>query len=192
RAASTGFSDRLFILIEGNQAMSEDQEMREAIRTRMKGRIRFNVATDRIEVIVGAPDELLRWEPINRLTMLQHLPPLVVERLWDMFADAAGSGFYAEDRLAGVKFLGLHRVAEYLEEEESIRIEEIPMPSFSALPQAVSLETYLAGRDRTTIAEILKAVPDAAEKELPVRLKEAGWEPRRSATERFWLKTHNG
>lgn len=172
--------------------MSEDQEMREAIRTRMKGRIRFNVATDRIEVIVDAPDELLRWEPINRLTMLQHLPPLVVERLWDMFADAAGSGFYAEDRLAGVKFLGLHRVAEYLEEEESIRIEEIPMPSFSALPQAVSLETYLAGRDRTTIAEILKAVPDAAEKELPVRLKEAGWEPRRSATERFWLKTHNG
>lgn len=171
--------------------MRDEQEMRDEIRARMKGRIRFNVATDRIEVIVGEPDELLRWEPINRLTMLEHLPPLVVERLWDMFADAAGSGFYAEDRLAGVKFLGLHRVAEYLEEEQGIQIEEIPMPSFSALPQAVSLETYLAERDRTTIAEILKAVPDAAEKELPVRLKEAGWEPRRSATERFWVKTQN-
>ncbi|WP_252347597.1 MULTISPECIES: hypothetical protein [unclassified Gluconobacter] len=157
----------------------------------MKGRIRFNVATDRIEVIVGEPDELLRWEPINRLSMLQHLPQSVVERLWDMFADAAGSGFYAEDRLAGVKFLGLHRVAEYLEEEEGIRIEEIPMPSFSALPPAVSLNTYLAGRDRTTIAEILKAVPDTIEKELPLRLKESGWEPRRSATERFWVKIKN-
>lgn len=67
------------------------------------GAIQFNVATDRIEVIVGEPNELLRWEPINRLTMLQHLPPLVVERLWDMFSDAAGPGFYAEDRLAGVK-----------------------------------------------------------------------------------------
>ncbi|MBS1049748.1 hypothetical protein [Gluconobacter japonicus] len=166
--------------------MSEDQEIREEIRARMKGRIRFNVATDRIEVIVGAPDELLRWEPINRLTMLQHLPPLVVERLWDMFADAAGAGFYAEDRLAGVKFLGLHRVAEYLEEKECIQIEEIPMPSFSAL------DTYLAGRNRTTIGEILKAVPDAAEKELPLQLKEAGWEPRRSATERFWVKVQNG
>ncbi|MGF1276568.1 hypothetical protein [Acetobacter pasteurianus] len=42
--------------------MYEDQEMREEIRSRMKGRIRFNVATDRIEVIVGEPDELLRWE----------------------------------------------------------------------------------------------------------------------------------
>ncbi|CEF41599.1 hypothetical protein ASN_2305 [Acetobacter senegalensis] len=172
--------------------MYEDQEMREEIRARMKGRIRFNVATDRIEVIVGEPDELLRWEPINRLTMLQHLPSTVVDRLWDMFADAAGSGFYAEDRLAGVKFLGLHRVAEYLEEKEGIRIEEIPMPSFSALPQVVSLETYLAGRDRTTIAEILKAVPGIVEKELPVRLKEAGWEPRRSATERYWAKVKNG
>ena len=88
--------------------MYEDQEMREEIRSRMKGRIRFNVATDRIEVIVGEPDELLHWEP----TMLQHLPPSVVERLWDMFADVAGSGFYAEDRLAGVKFLGLHRVED--------------------------------------------------------------------------------
>ncbi|MFT9018323.1 hypothetical protein [Acetobacter malorum] len=77
-------------------------------------------------MIVGEPDELLRWEPINRLTMLQHLPPPVVERLWEMFADAAGSGFYAEDRLAGVKFGGLHRVAEYLDEEEGIRIEENP------------------------------------------------------------------
>ncbi|MGF1277785.1 hypothetical protein [Acetobacter pasteurianus] len=173
--------------------MYEDQEMREEIRACMKGRIRFNVATDRIEVIVGEPDELLRWEPINRLSMLQHLPPSVVERLWDMFADAAGSGFYAEDRLAGVKFLGLHRVAEYLEEEEGIRIEEIPMPSFSAPAPApaVSLDTYLAGRDRTTIAEILKAVPDTVEKELPLRLKEAGWEPRRSATERFWMKIKN-
>ncbi|GBQ09862.1 hypothetical protein [Acetobacter cerevisiae] len=172
--------------------MRDEQEMRDEIRTRMKGRIRFNVATDRIEVIVGAPDELLRWEPINRRTMLQHLPPLVVERLWDMFADAAGSGFYAEDRLAGVKFLGLHRVAEYLEEEECIRIEEIPMPSFSALPPAVSLETYLAERDRTTIAEILKAIPDVTEKELPLQLKEAGWESRRSATERYWAKIKNG
>lgn len=173
--------------------MSEDHEMRDEIRARMKGRIRFNVAIDRIEVIVGEPDEHLRWEPINRLTMLQHLPPLVVERLWDMFADAAGSGFYAEDRLAGMKFIGLHKVAAYLEEEEGIRIDEIPMPSFPALaPTAVSLDTYLAGRDRTTIAEILKAVPDAAEKELPVRLKEAGWEPRRSATERFWAKVQNG
>lgn len=36
--------------------MYEDQEMREEIRSRMKGRIRFNVATDRIEVIVGEPD----------------------------------------------------------------------------------------------------------------------------------------
>ncbi|WP_237915000.1 hypothetical protein [Acetobacter senegalensis] len=172
--------------------MRDEQEMRDEIRTRMKGRIRFNVATDRIEVIVGAPDELLRWEPINRLTMLQHLPPLVVERLWDMFADAAGSGFYAEDRLAGVKFLGLHRVAQYLEDEECIRIEEIPMPSFSALPPAVSLETYLAGRDRTTIAEVLKAVPGTSEKDLPNSLKEAGWESRRSATERFWVKIKNG
>ncbi|MBS1073931.1 hypothetical protein JK176_03450 [Gluconobacter sp. Dm-73] len=172
--------------------MSEDQEMREEIRARMKGRIRFNVATDRVEVIVGEPDEFLRWEPINRLTMLQHLPPLVVERLWDMFADAAGAGFYAEDRLAGVKFLGLHRVAEYLEEKECIRIDEIPMPSFSALAPAVSLDTYLAGRNRTTISEILKAVPDAAEKELPLQLKETGWEPRRSATERFWVKVQNG
>lgn len=91
-----------------------------------------------------------------------------------MFADAAGSGFYAEDRLAGVKFLGLHRVAEYLEEEEGIRIEEIPMPSRSAPAAAMSLNTYLAGRDRTTIVEILKAVPDVAEKELPLQLKEAG------------------
>ena len=33
--------------------MYEDQEMREEIRARMKGRIRFNVATDMIEVIVG-------------------------------------------------------------------------------------------------------------------------------------------
>ena len=73
--------------------MYEDQEMREEIRARMKGRIRFNVATDRIEVIVGEPDELLRWEPINRLSMLQHLPQSVVERLLDMFADAAGAGF---------------------------------------------------------------------------------------------------
>lgn len=168
--------------------MSEDQEMREEIRARMKGRIRFNVVTDRIEVIVGEPDELLRWEPINRLIMLQHLPPMVVERLWDMFADAAGSRFYAEDRLAGVKFIGLHKVAEYLEEEEGIRIEEIPMPSFSALPPTVSLETYLAGRDRTTIAEILKAVPDILEKDLPDSLREAGWESRRSATGRFWVK----
>ncbi|GCD52770.1 hypothetical protein [Acetobacter pasteurianus] len=95
--------------------MYEDQEMREEIRSCMKGRIRFNVATDRIEVIIGEPDELLRWEPINRLTMLQHLPPSVVERLWDMFADAAGAGFYAEDRLVGIKYIGLHRVAEYLE-----------------------------------------------------------------------------
>lgn len=110
-----------------------------------------------------------------------------------MFADAAGSGFYAEDRLAGVKFIGLHRVAEYLEEEEEcIRIEEIPMPSFSALPPAVSLETYLAERDRTTIAEILKAIPDVTEKELPLQLKEAGWESRRSATERYWAKIKNG
>ncbi|GBR51578.1 hypothetical protein CSR02_04150 [Acetobacter pomorum] len=171
--------------------MYEDQEMSEEIRSRMKGRIRFNVATDRIEVIVGEPDELLRWEPINRLSMLQHLPQSLVERLWDMFADAAGSGFYAEDRLAGVKFLGLHRVAEYLEEEEGIRIEEIPMPSRSAPAPAMSLNTYLAGRDRTTIAEILKAVPDTVEKELPLRLKEAGWEPRRSATERFWVKIKN-
>ncbi|MBS1001581.1 hypothetical protein JK169_11260 [Acetobacter persici] len=175
-----------------NIIMRDEQEMRDEIRARMKGRIRFNVATDRIEVIVGAPDELLRWEPINRLTMLQHLPPLVVERLWDMFADAAGSGFYTEDGLAGVKFLGLHRVAEYLEEEECIRIDEIPMPAFSALVPVVSLDTYLAGRNRTTIAEILKAVPDAAEKELPLQLKEAGWEPRRSATERFWVKVQNG
>ncbi|WP_080674939.1 hypothetical protein [Gluconobacter oxydans] len=172
--------------------MFDEKEMRDEIRARMKGRIRFNLATDRIEVIVGEPDELLRWEQINRLTMLQHLPPLVVERLWDMFADAAGSGFYAEDRLAGVKFGGLCRVAEYLEEEEGIRIDEIPMPSFSALAPAVSFNTYLAGRDRTTIAEILKAVPDAAEKELPLQLKEAGWEPRRSATERFWVKVQNG
>ncbi|GEC61731.1 hypothetical protein GOX01_20620 [Gluconobacter oxydans] len=168
--------------------MSEDQEMRDVIRARMKGRIRFNVATDRIEVIVGEPDELLRWEPINRLTMFQHLPPMVVERLWDMFADAAGSGFYAEDRLAGVKFIGLHKVAEYLEEEEGIRIDEIPLPSFSALAPAVSLNTYLAGRDRTTIAEVVKAVPSISEKDLPNSLKDAGWEPRRSATERFWVK----
>ncbi|WP_231111184.1 hypothetical protein, partial [Acetobacter pasteurianus] len=129
-AASTGFP-------EGNQAMSEDQEMREAIRARMKGRIRFNVATDRIEVIVGAPDELLRWEPINRLTMLQHLPQSVVERL------------------------------------------------------SVSLETYLAERDRTTIAEVLKAVPGTSEKDLPNILKDAGWGPRRSSTERFWVKVQN-
>ncbi|WP_244178093.1 hypothetical protein [Gluconobacter albidus] len=61
--------------------MSEDQEMRDVIRARMKGRIRFNFVIDRIEMIVGEPDELLRWEQINRLTMLQHLPPSVVERL---------------------------------------------------------------------------------------------------------------
>ncbi|NHN89464.1 hypothetical protein GOB81_12620 [Acetobacter sp. LMG 1627] len=172
--------------------MRDEQEMRDEIRTRMKSRIRFNVATDRIEVIVGEPDELLRWEPINRHTMLQHLPALVVERIWDMFADAAGSGFYAEDRLAGVKFLGLHRVAEHLEKEEGILIKETPMPSSSTLaPMVVSLDTYLAGRGRTTIAEVLKALPTTSEKDLPNSLKEAGWEPRRSATERFWVKVQN-
>ncbi|WP_244178094.1 hypothetical protein [Gluconobacter albidus] len=88
-----------------------------------------------------------------------------------MFTDAAGSGFYAEDRLAGVKFIGLHKVAGYLEEEEGTRIDEIPRLSFSALPPAVSLNTYLAGRYRTTIAEVLRAVRGTSEKDLPNRLR---------------------
>ncbi|GAL98691.1 hypothetical protein AA0312_1695 [Acetobacter tropicalis NRIC 0312] len=91
-----------------------------------------------------------------------------------------------------MKFLGLHRVAEYLEEEEGIRIDEIPEPSFSASAPAVSLDTYLAGRDRTTIPEILKAIPGILEKDLPASLREAGWDSGRSATGRFWVKIKNG
>ncbi|ASC07188.1 MULTISPECIES: hypothetical protein [Acetobacter] len=170
--------------------MYEDNEMRVEIRARLKGRIRYNVTTDQIEVMVGEDDELLRWETIDRRTMSQHLPPTVIDRLWDMICDAAGSGVYADDRLAGVQFLGLHRIVDHLE-REGLRIEAVPVPSLSppALV-AVTLAAFLAARERTTLAEIMQNVIDVPpEKELLVMLKNAGWESRRTATGRFWVKT---
>lgn len=171
--------------------MHEDREMREEIRAGMKGRIRFNAGTDAIEVIVGEDHEVPRWQPINRLTMVQYLPPLVIERLWDMFADAAGSVYYADDRLAGVKFLGVHRVAEFIEQEGCFQIEEDNAPPLSFPSQkAVSVESFLSGKMKTTLAEIAKNVIDPpSEKDLAEILKNAGWESRRTATGRFWVKT---
>lgn len=170
--------------------MYEDREMREEIRARMKGRIRFNAGTDAIEVIVGEDHEVPRWQPINRHTMVQYLPPLVIQRLWDMFADAAGSAYYADDRLAGVKFLGLHRVAELIEQEGCFQIEEDNAPPLSLPSQkALSVESFLSGKTKTTLAEIAKNVSDSpSEKDLVEILKNAGWESRRTATGRFWLK----
>ncbi|CAI9122003.1 hypothetical protein [Brytella acorum] len=163
--------------------------MRVEIRARLKGRIRYNVTTDQIEVMVGEDDELLRWETVNRRTMFQHLPQTVVDRLWDMLCDVAGSGIYKDDRLAGVQFLGLHRVVDHLE-RDSIRIEEIPVPSLSSPePTAVTLAAFLAARERTTLAEIMQNVRDVPpEKDLLVILRNAGWESRRTATGRFWMK----
>ncbi|WP_165993476.1 hypothetical protein, partial [Acetobacter lambici] len=128
-------------------------------------------------------DELLRWETIDRRTMSQHLPPTVIDRLWDMICDAA-------DRLAGVQFLGLHRVVDHLE-REGLRIEAVPVPSLSPpAPVAVTLAAFLAARERATLAEIMQNVIDVPpEKELLVMLKNAGWESRRTATGRFWVKT---
>ncbi|AOW47789.1 hypothetical protein A4S02_05150 [Acetobacter ascendens] len=104
--------------------------------------------------------------------------------------DAAGSGVYADDRLAGVQFLGLHRVVDHLE-REGLRIEAVPVPSLSPpAPVAVTLAAFLAARERATLAEIMQNVIDVPpEKELLVMLKNAGWEPRRTATGRFWVKT---
>ncbi|KDE19129.1 hypothetical protein AZ09_14195 [Acetobacter aceti 1023] len=104
--------------------------------------------------------------------------------------DAAGSGVYADDRLAGVQFLGLHRVVDHLE-REGLRIEAVPVPSLSPpAPVAVTLAAFLAARERATLAEIMQNVIDVPpEKELLVMLKNAGWESRRTATGRFWVKT---
>lgn len=169
--------------------MYEDNEMRVEIRARLKGRIRYNVTTDQIEVMVGEDDELLRWETVNRRTMFQHLPQTVVNRLWDMLCDVAGSGIHKDDRLAGVQFLGLHRVVDHLE-RDSIRIEEIPVPSPSSpVPPPVTLAAFLAVRERTTLAEIMQNVRDVPpEKDLLVILRNTGWESRRTATGRFWMK----
>ncbi|WP_339078245.1 hypothetical protein QQM41_14905 (plasmid) [Acetobacter sp. AC2005] len=76
-------------------------------------------------------------------------------------------------------------------EREGLRIEAVPVPSLSppALV-AVTLAAFLAARERTTLAEIMQNVIDVPpEKELLVMLKNAGWESRRTATGRFWVKT---
>ncbi|GEL51775.1 hypothetical protein [Acetobacter tropicalis] len=108
-----------------------------------------------------------------------------------MFADAAGSAYYADDRLAGVKFLGVHRVAEFIEQEACFQIEEDNAPPLSLPSQkAVSVESFLSGKMKTTLAEIAKNVIDPpSEKDLAEILKNAGWESRRTATGRFWVKT---